>query len=161
MKLFDRLPPNLFSILVSKNKALYAEALFVLRKAFKQHMTISKSDLVAMLIASLDEALLDLDLEAEKMEFEEAEEEVKGGQGRLPLRTDSQKAHGYKWIEVEYQMDSFEEIITLPDYTIKLLDLLYSLRMIRCANTIHMFIPPIPPCAQPMQKETISCTMLC
>lgn len=127
MKLFDRLPPNLFSILVSKNKALYAEALFVLRKAFKQHMTISKSDLVAMLIASLDEALLDLDLEAEKMEFEEAEEEVKGGQGQsatahLILR----RLMATKWIEVEYQMDSFEEIITLPDYTIKLLDLLYS-----------------------------------
>jgi hypothetical protein len=40
VKLFDKLPPNLFSILVSKNKALYAEALFVLRKAFKQHMTL-------------------------------------------------------------------------------------------------------------------------
>ncbi|HEY8421802.1 MAG TPA: Wadjet anti-phage system protein JetA family protein [Thermoclostridium sp.] len=127
MKLFDRLPPNLFSILVSKNKALYTEALFVLRKAFKQHMTISKGDLVAMLIASLDEALLDLDLEAEKDEFEEAEEEIKSGQGQsatahLILR----RLMATKWIEVEYQMDSFEEIITLPDYTIKLLDLLYS-----------------------------------
>lgn len=127
MKLFDRLPPNLFSILGSKNKALYAEALFVLRKAFKQHMIISKSDLVAMLIAGLDEALLDLDLEAEKYEFEEAEEELKNGQGQsatahLILR----RLMTTKWIEVEYQMDSFEEIITLPDYTIKLLDLLYS-----------------------------------
>jgi len=127
MKLFDRLPPNLFSILVSKNRTLYAEALFVLRKAFKQHMTISKSDLAAMLIASLDEVLLELDLEAEKNEFDEAEEELKSGQGQsatahLILR----RLMATKWIEVEYQMDSFEEIITLPDYTIKLLDLLYS-----------------------------------
>jgi len=71
VKLFDKLPPNLFSILVSKNKALYAEALFVLRKAFKQHMTLNKSDLVAMLIAALDETLFELDLEAEKDEFKE------------------------------------------------------------------------------------------
>ncbi|NLY97672.1 MAG: hypothetical protein GX082_09640 [Clostridiaceae bacterium] len=128
MNLFDRLPSNLFSILVSKNKALYAEALFVLRKAFKQHMTISKSDLVAMLIASLDEALLDLDLEAEQLEFEETEEELKSGPGQsatahLILR----RLMATKWIEVEYLPDSFEEIITLPDYTIKILDLLYSL----------------------------------
>jgi hypothetical protein len=80
VKLFDKLPPNLFSILVSKNKALYAEALFVLRKAFKQHMTLNKSDLVAMLIAALDETLFELDLEAEKDEFKEAEEEIKRGQ---------------------------------------------------------------------------------
>ena len=66
MKLFDILPNNLFSILVSKNKSLYIEALFVLRKAFKQEMTISKSDLVAMLIASLDEAMLEIDIEAER-----------------------------------------------------------------------------------------------
>ena len=65
MKLFDVLPHNLFSILVSKNKSLYVEALFVLRKAFKQEMTISKSDLVSMLIANLDEALLEMDMEAE------------------------------------------------------------------------------------------------
>jgi len=127
VKLFNILPNNLFSILVSKNKSLYIEALFVLRKAFRQEMTISKSDLVAMLIANLDEAMLEIDMEAEKMEFENAEDEIKSGQGlsataHLLLR----RLMETKWIEAEYQIDSFEENITLPDYTIKLLNLLYS-----------------------------------
>lgn len=127
MKLFDVLPHNLFSILVSKNKSLYVEALFVLRKAFKQEMTISKSDLVSMLIANLDEALLEMDMEAEKIEFENAEDEIKTGQSlsataHLILRRLTET----KWIEAEYQIDSFEENITLPDYAIKLISLLYS-----------------------------------
>ncbi len=127
MKLFDVLPPNLFSILVSKNKTLYIEALFVLRKAFKQEMTISKSDLVTMLIANLDEAMLEMDMEAEKAEFESADDDNKTGQGlsataHLLIR----RLMAAKWIEAEYQIDSFEENITLPDYTIKLLDLLHS-----------------------------------
>ena len=127
VKLFDVLPHNLFSILVSKNKSLYIEALFVLRKAFKQEMTIAKSDLVAMLIANLDEAMLEIDIEAEKMEFENAEDEIKSGQGlsataHLLIR----RLMETKWIEAEYQIDSFEENITLPDYTVKLLNLLYS-----------------------------------
>lgn len=127
MKLFDVLPHNLFSILVSKNKSLYVDALFVLRKAFKQEMTISKSDLVGMLINNLDETLLEIDMEAEKAEFENAEEEIKSDQSmsataHLILR----RLMETKWIEAEYQIDSFEENITLPDYAIKLLNLLYS-----------------------------------
>ena len=136
MKLFDILPSNLFSILVSKNKSLYIEALFVLRKAFRQEMTISRSDLVAMLISNLDEAMLQMDLEAEKVEFESAEDVMKMGQSlsataHLLLR----RLMDTKWIEVEYQMDSFEENITLPDYTVKLLNLLYSFT----DDTVHEY----------------------
>ena len=35
MNLFDKIPENFFSILVSKNKNLYIDVLFVLRDAFK------------------------------------------------------------------------------------------------------------------------------
>jgi len=126
MKLFDVIPGNLFSILVSKNKALYAETLFVIRKAFKQEMTIRKEDLVSMLIFNLDEAILELDMEAEQDEFQD-DGAVKSGQSL------SAKAHHLirrlvetGWIEVEYQVDSFDENITLPDYSVKLLNLLYS-----------------------------------
>ncbi|NLO38656.1 MAG: hypothetical protein GX115_04160 [Ruminiclostridium sp.] len=31
------------------------------------------------------------------------------------------------WIDTEYQMDSFDENITLPEYTVKIISLLYSL----------------------------------
>jgi hypothetical protein len=126
VKLFDILPGSLFSILVSKNKSLYVEALFVIRKAFKQEMTIRKDDLVSMLISNLDEAILELDLEAELDEFQD-DETVKSGQSLSAIAHHLiRRLVETKWIEVEYQMDSFEENITLPDYSVKLLNLLYS-----------------------------------
>lgn len=126
MKLFDIIPGSLFSILVSKNKSLYVEALFVIRKAFKQEMTIRKDDLVSMLISNLDEAILELDIEAEQDEFQD-DETVKSGQSLSAIAHHLiRRLVETKWIEVEYQMDSFEENITLPDYSVKLLNLLYS-----------------------------------
>lgn len=129
MKLFEIIPENLFSILASKNKKVYIEALFVLRKAFKQEMLISKNDLVAMLIANLDEMMMDLDLS------EEGETAEEGSPiGGKSLGTLSAAAHFLLrrlretgWVDVEYQVDSFEESITLPDYSIKVINLLYSL----------------------------------
>ena len=128
MKLFEVLPQNIFSVLTSKNKVLYTEALLVLRKAFKQEMTISKLDLISMLIANLDEAILSIDMEAERLEFQDTDDDEKTGRGL------SANAHHIMrrlietgWIEIEYQLDSFDENITLPDYSIKLLNLLHSI----------------------------------
>lgn len=127
MKLFEVLPQNLFSILVSKNRNLYVDALFVLRKAFKQEMTINRSDLVAMLVANLDEAMLEIDMEAEKTEFDSQEEGAKEDQGlSATAYYILRRLRDTGWVEVEYQMDSFEENLTLPDYTVKLINLLYS-----------------------------------
>jgi len=126
MKLFEVLPQNLFSILASKNKTIYIEALFVLRKAFKQEMSIKRTDLVAMLIANLDEMMLEIDL---------SEDEISGDpQESSGVTTLSSTAHyilrrlrDTGWIDTEYQVDSFEENITLPDYSIKIINLLHSL----------------------------------
>ncbi len=127
MKLFDIIPASLFSILVSKNKTLYVDALFVIRRAFKQEMTIRKEDLVSMLISNLDEAILELDLEAEQEEFQD-DETVKSSQSLSAIAHHLiRRLVETRWIEVEYQVDSFEENITLPDYSVKLLNLLYSL----------------------------------
>ena len=126
MRLFETLPQNLFSILVSKNKEIYVEALFVLRKAFKQEMTIRKSDLAAMLIANLDEKMYEMDLAEEATEKDSSEVE-KGGatlSARAHLMLRRLKETG--WIDLEYQVDSFEENITLPDYSVKLTNLLFS-----------------------------------
>lgn len=106
MKLFQLIPDNLFSILASKNKKVYIEALFVLRKAFKQEMVISKTDLVAMLIANLDEMIMDLDLSEENETAEES-----GPVGGKSLGTLSAAAHFLLrrlretgWVDVEYQV---------------------------------------------------------
>lgn len=128
MKLFDVLPHNLFSILSSKNKEIYVEALLVLRKAFKQEMIISKSDLVSRLIDNLDETLLGVDLTEGYPEDGSANEDEKNsislsGTAHYILRRFKETG----WIEDEYGVDSFEELITLPDYSVKLLNLLYSI----------------------------------
>lgn len=129
MKLFEIIPENMFSLLASKNKHVYIEALFVLRKAFKQEMLISKADLVAMLIANLDEMMLEMDLAAEDDPLEDG-----SPIGGKSLGTLSAAAHfllrrlkDTGWVEIEYQAESFEESITLPDYAVKIINLLYSL----------------------------------
>jgi hypothetical protein len=125
MKLFEILPPNLFTLLASKNKEIYTEALFILRKAFKQEMTIRRSDLASMLIANLDEKMYEIDLaEEESGDDISGEEKASTLSARAHFILRRLKETG--WIDVEYQIDSFEENITLPDYSIKLINLLFS-----------------------------------
>ena len=80
-----------------------------------------------MLVANLDEAMLEIDMEAEKDEFENIDDEEKSGQGlSATAHYLLRRLKETGWLEVEYQMDSFEENITLPDYTVKLINILYS-----------------------------------
>jgi hypothetical protein len=129
MKLFEIIPQNLFSILASRNREIYVEALFVLRKAFKQEMSISKADLVAMLVANLDEMMVEMDLSEEDDAGEDGI--AAGGKEGTGLSAAAhfilRRFRGTGWIELEYQVDSFEENVTLPDYAVKLINLLYSL----------------------------------
>ena len=55
MNIFNKIPENFFSILVSKNKNIYIDALFVLREAFKQEMTISRENIISRLINNLED----------------------------------------------------------------------------------------------------------
>lgn len=125
MKLFDILPPNLFSILTSKNKLIYTDALFVLRRAFKQEMTISKTELISMLIANLEEEMLDFDI------FEENEGDEIYVKEDISLSSIAHRIvrrfEETGWIEIDYGLGTFDEYITLPDYSIKIINLLYSL----------------------------------
>lgn len=62
MKFFEIVPSNLFSILASPNKEAYISSLFVIRKAFKQEMSIRKDDLVAMLIGDMESEIMEMEL---------------------------------------------------------------------------------------------------
>lgn len=128
MKIFEIIPQNLFSILASKNKEIYAQALLALRKAFKQEMSVSKSDLAAMLIASMDEVMMEIDYTEEAVAQEE--EPLREGKAGNSLSSAAhfiiRRLRETGWLEIEYAVDTFEENITLPDYTVKLINLLYS-----------------------------------
>ena len=119
MNLFDKIPQEFFSILVSKNKNIYIDALFVLREAFKQEMSISKDNIIARLINNLEE-------DFNREDFSDEEEGLKDNNITSKAYFLLRKLKWAGWIEIEVQRDSFEEYIILPDYSIKFINLLYS-----------------------------------
>ena len=122
MNIFDKIPENFFSILVSKNKNIYIDALFVLREAFKQEMTISKENIISRLINNLEEEFYKEDF-SEEDETNELKDNNVSSKAYILLR----KLKWAGWIEFEMQRDSFEEYVIIPDYSIKFIDLLYSI----------------------------------
>lgn len=123
MNLFEKIPENFFSILVSKNKDLYIQALFVLREAFKQEMIISKDNLISRLINSLETEFAQADFEEDMDGIEVLKENNISAKAYFLLR----KLKWAGWIEIEIQRDSFEEYINQPDYSIKIVNLLYAI----------------------------------
>ncbi|WP_377071589.1 Wadjet anti-phage system protein JetA family protein [Ruminococcus bicirculans (ex Wegman et al. 2014)] len=119
MNLYDIVPENLFSILVSPNKSLYVKALFVLLDAFKIHLQISKDELVSMLISSLEADIISADFSGENLLENEHSLSGKAHFIVRKLKTD-------EWIYVETEAD-FVDYVTLPNYSIKIIQLLYDL----------------------------------
>lgn len=122
MNIFDKIPENFFSILVSKNKNIYIDALFVLREAFKQEMTISRENIISRLINNLEDEFYQEDFSEEDEENELKDNNI-SSKAYFLLR----KLKWAGWVEFEMQRDTFEENVIIPDYAIKFIDLLYSL----------------------------------
>ncbi|MGI6574396.1 MAG: Wadjet anti-phage system protein JetA family protein [bacterium] len=102
-----------------------------MRRAFKQEMSIIKFDLVSMLINILDEIIYQMDLsEEEGADAENGDTYNVQRDGESFSSTAHfilRRLRDTGWIESEYRVDSFAENITLPDYSVKLINLLYSL----------------------------------
>jgi len=120
MNLFEVIPENLFSVLASKNKEIYLDALFVIHRAYKQEMFIKKDELVTMLIADLEDKMMEADWENE----EDLQEKNLSGMAHFLVR----RLVDTGWIDTEYYAGSFEEYVTMYDYSIKILNTLYELR---------------------------------
>lgn len=119
LDLYEVIPENLFSILASKNKGLYVKSLFVLLDAFKQHLKISKDELVSMISARLDDDIISADFSDE--ELLESEHSISGKAHFLVRRLKS-----VGWILVESEND-FREYVTVPGYSYKIIQLLYDI----------------------------------
>jgi len=120
MDLFNVLPENLFSILASPNKRIYINALFVIREAFSQEMSIPKDGIAIAIASKMEDELLQMQEEDDK---EEKIENSLSERAYYILR----KLKWAGWIETEIENSNFEENVILPDYTIEILNLLYSL----------------------------------
>lgn len=119
MNLFDILPENLFSILSSPNKKIYINALFVIRECFTQEMSIPREGVAIAIASKMEEELLQIQVEDEEESIENSLSE----RAYYILR----RLKWAGWIETEIEDRSFEENVILPDYTIEILNLLYSL----------------------------------
>ncbi|MCD8376052.1 MAG: DUF5716 family protein [Oscillospiraceae bacterium] len=121
MKFFEAVPSELFSPLASPNRALYADALDVLYAAYRENLKLPEETLYSMLRSRLERQLADATFEEEDIDAEELRDV--SGRARFLLR----KLCGKGWFEKERGSD-FEEYITVPSYSSRLLELFHQLR---------------------------------
>lgn len=124
MNLFTKIPDRLFNVLASKNKELYVQAMFIVRDAFTTELTMKRTDLVSMLIGSLEDSLIEADF-SEELGPEDSPENSENLSGKAHFIIRKLLETG--WIATEYERNSFEENITVPDYSIRIINLLYDL----------------------------------
>ncbi len=113
MHLLDIIPERFFSVLASQNRGIYIDALFVILEVYELEMIIKRDDLVVTLIDRLENEIMDIEPE----EGDEPGEVNYSSHAHFLIR----KLESTGWIETEYVSDSFEEQITLPHYSIKVL----------------------------------------
>lgn len=121
MKFFEAIPRELFSPLASPNRDLYADALDVLYTAYRENLKIREDTLYSMLRSSLEQQLADATFEEEDIDQEELRDI--SGRARFLIR----RLCGKGWFEKERGAD-FEEYITVPSYSSRLLELFHQLR---------------------------------
>ena len=121
MNLFDRIPTELFSVLASPNRTLYANALDVLYTAYRENLKILEQDFYMMLRSKLEQQLADGTFEGEDIDEEELRDI--SGRARFLIR----KLYSKGWFEKERGED-FEEYITVPGYSSRLLEVFHQLR---------------------------------
>lgn len=121
MKFFDVIPSELFSPLASPNRVLYADALDVLYNAYRENLKIPEDMLYSMLRSKLEQQLADASFEGEDIDVEELRDV--SGRARFLIRKLCSKG----WFEKE-RGDDFEEYITVPSYSSRILELFHQLR---------------------------------
>lgn len=121
MNLFDTIHKDLFAVLASPNRRLYADALEVLYEVYCDHLKIPEEQYFRRLYARLDNQLQEANFEDEDIEQEELENIQ--GRTRFLIR----KLHSRGWFDKERDRD-FNFYITLPPYSIQLLELFHALR---------------------------------
>lgn len=124
MRLFEAIPSELFSVLASPNRVLYADALDVLYEAYGDNLKIPENTYYMMLRGKLEQQLAQATFEDEDIEEEELRDI--SGRARFLIRKLGSKG----WFERERGKDytSFEEYLIIPGYSSRLLELLHQLR---------------------------------
>ena len=88
-----------------------------IRDRFKSELTISVSELASILIDSLENSMIQSDFTEEAEELAAQKDMGISLSGKAYLLIRKLKAAG--WIDVEYMEHSFEENITIPEYSMR------------------------------------------
>lgn len=120
MNVFQSIPNDLFSVLASPNRVLYADALEVLYQVYHDTLKIPESVLYSALRGSLESQLAAASFDGEDIDEEELQDV--SGRARFLIRKLCSKG----WFEKE-RGQNFEEYITIPEYSSKILELLHAL----------------------------------
>lgn len=120
MQLFRQIRnPQFFSLLASPNREIYADALFVVYRCYKQELLIRRQDLVDRLVASLEDRMFEL---AEE-EGEAIDDSSLSGRAHWLIR----RLLGTGWIELDPTAHTADEYVALPDHSVRILQVLYEI----------------------------------
>ncbi len=124
MHLFEAIPPDLFSVLASPNRVLYADALDVLYEAYGDNLKIPEGTYYMMLRSKLEKQLSQATFDDEDI-YEDELRDI-SGRARFLIRKLASKG----WFEKERGKDyrSFEEYLIVPGYSSRFLELFHELR---------------------------------
>lgn len=122
MELFEIIPPSLFTILTSKNRETYVSALLVLRQAFKQNIMIDKDILIRQMTNKLQSSIYDLDAGADEEDVIETLKDATS-YARFIIRRFQETG----WVNMEFGASHLQEFVTLPPYSLKLINLIYDI----------------------------------
>ena len=122
--MFETLPSTFFNLLVSKNRDLYVNALFTIRKAIRQDLYITREDLARRIALSMEEQIKNTNLDDEEDKFESEDLTSTNSKALYIIR----KLRDYGWINIDFNAkNSFEEYIAVPSYATQAINFLYGL----------------------------------
>ena len=122
--MFETIPSTFFNLLVSKNRDLYINALFTIRKAIRQDLYITREDLARRIALSMEEQIKDTNLDDEEDKFESEDLSSTNSKALYIIR----KLRDYGWINIDFNAkNSFEEYIAVPSYATQAINFLYGL----------------------------------
>ena len=122
MELFSKIPEDLFSVLASPNKRIYAKALDVLYDIYYQDdLRIWEDNYYEMLRSNMEFEIADADFTDEEIYAEELKD--LSGKVRFVIR----KLYSKGWFEKD-RGKNFEEYIIVPNYSSVILEVLHELQ---------------------------------
>lgn len=118
MNLFNVVPKNYFSIFQGKNKEIYIESLELLYSLFQNDETLIKKNDFLSALKNKEAELKSFDL-FEELSDEEKENVTPNTSSKASFILRRLEECG--WVDVVMDIDSYEEVIVLPAYTISLI----------------------------------------